>query len=53
VKQVITLAGSQLASEAEVSTVDALGIFISNATAVFATGTGILKVRLLYTLMTT
>jgi hypothetical protein len=53
VKQVITLAGSQLASEAEVSTVDALGIFISNATAVFATGTGTLKVRLLYTLMTT
>ena len=50
VKQVLTLAGAQIASSAE-STVDALGIFISNATAVFATGTGTLKVRLLYTLV--
>jgi hypothetical protein len=48
VKQVTTLAGAQIASAAE-STVDALGIFISNATAVFATGTGTLKVRLIYT----
>lgn len=48
VKQILTLAGAQIASAAE-STVDALGIFISNATQVFATGTGTLKVRLLYT----
>jgi hypothetical protein len=47
VKQILTLAGAQIASAAE-STVDALGIFISNATAVFATGTGVLKIRLLY-----
>jgi hypothetical protein len=50
VKQIITLAGAQIASAAE-STVDALGIFISNATGVFATGTGTLKVRLLYTVV--
>lgn len=50
VKQILTLAGAQIASAAE-STVDALGIFISNATGVFATGTGVLKVRLLYTLV--
>jgi hypothetical protein len=48
VKQVLTLAGAQIASAAE-STVDALGIYISNATQVFATGTGVLKVKLLYT----
>lgn len=52
VKQIVTLAGAQIASAAE-STVDALGIFISNAGAVFATGTGTVKVRLLYTLVTT
>jgi hypothetical protein len=52
VKQILTLAGAQIASAAE-STVDALGIFISNATGVFATGTGTLKVRLLFTLATT
>lgn len=50
VKQIITLAGAQIASAAE-STVDALGIFISNATGVFATGTGVLKVRLIYTVV--
>ena len=50
VKQIITLAGAQIASAAE-STVDALGIFISNATGVFATGTGVLKIRLLYTVV--
>lgn len=50
VKQILTLAGAQIASAAE-STVDALGIFISNATGVFATGTGTLKVRLLYTVV--
>ena len=48
VKQLLTLAGAQIASSAE-STVDALGIFISNATGVFATSTGTLKIRLLYT----
>ena len=47
VKQIITLAGAQIASAAE-STVDALGIYISNATGVFATGTGVLKIRLIY-----
>jgi hypothetical protein len=52
VKQIITLAGAQIASAAE-STVDALGIFISNAGAVFATGTGTLKVKLLYSVVTT
>ena len=50
VKQVLTLAGAQIASAAE-STVDALGIFISNATQAFATGTGALKIRLLYTVV--
>jgi hypothetical protein len=50
VKQIITLAGAQIASAAE-STVDALGIFISNAGAVFATGTGSLKIRLLYSVV--
>jgi hypothetical protein len=50
VKQILTLAGAQIASSAE-STVDALGIFISNATGVFATGTGVLKIRLLYTVV--
>ena len=50
VKQIITLAGAQIASSVE-SGVDALGIFISNASAVFATGTGSLKVRLIYTLV--
>lgn len=50
VKQILTLAGAQIASAAE-STVDALGIFISNATGVFATGTGVLKIRLLYTVV--
>lgn len=50
VKQILTLAGVQTASAAE-STLDNLGIFISNATGVFATGTGTLKVRLLYTLV--
>jgi hypothetical protein len=50
VKQIITLAGAQIASAAE-STVDALGIFISNATQAFATGTGTLKIRLLYTVV--
>ena len=50
VKQILTLAGAQIASAAE-STVDALGIFISNATQVFATGTGTLKIRLLYTVV--
>lgn len=49
-KQIITLAGAQIATALE-STVDALGIFISNATGVFATGTGTLKVRLLYTVV--
>ena len=48
VKQILTLAGAQIATSAE-SAVDALGIFISNAAAVFATGTGVLKIRLLYT----
>ena len=52
VKQILTLAGAQIASAAE-STVDNLGIFISNATGVFATGTGVLKVRLLYTVVKT
>ena len=51
-KQIITLAGAQIATALE-STVDALGIFISNATGVFATGTGTLKVRLLFTIVTT
>jgi hypothetical protein len=50
VKQILTLAGAQIASAAE-STVDALGIFISNATQLFATGTGVLKIRLLYTVV--
>lgn len=50
VKQIITLAGAQISSATE-STYDALGIFISNATQVFATGTGTLKVRLLYTVV--
>ncbi len=49
-KQIITLAGAQIATALE-STVDALGIFISNATGVFATGTGVLKIRLLYTVV--
>ena len=52
VKQIITLAGAQIASAAE-STVDNLGIYISNATGVFATGTGVVKVRLLYTVVKT
>lgn len=50
VKQIITLAGAQISTATE-STYDALGIFISNATGVFATGTGTLKVRLLYTVV--
>lgn len=50
VKQILTLAGAQIASSVE-SAVDALGIFISNATGVFATGTGVLKIRLLYTVV--
>lgn len=52
VKQIITLAGVQTASAAE-STLDNLGVYISNATQVFATGTGVLKIRLLYTLVKT
>lgn len=50
VKQILTLAGAQIASSVE-SALDALGIFISNATGVFATGTGVLKIRLLYTVV--
>jgi len=50
VTQVQTVAGAQLGS-----TVASLylnqGIYINNATAVFATGTGVLKVKLLYTVV--
>lgn len=52
VTQAITLAGAQIASSA-VSTLANLGIFISNATQVFATGTGVLKVKLLYSVVNT
>ena len=50
VKQILTLAGAQIASAAE-SGYDALGVFISNATGVFASGTGVLKIQLLYTVV--
>jgi hypothetical protein len=50
VTQAITLAGAQIASSATSALVN-LGIFISNATGVFATGTGTLKVKLIYSVV--
>lgn len=50
VNQVLTLAGAQIPTSTA-STFLNQGIYINNATAVFATGTGVLKVKLLYTVV--
>lgn len=52
VTQVQTVAGAQLGSTAASLYLNQ-GIYINNATAVFATGTGVLKVKLLYNVVAT
>jgi hypothetical protein len=52
VTQILTLAGAQIASSTA-STYLNQGIYINNATQLFATGTGTLKVKLLYSVVNT